>query len=180
MFLIYWKIWVKIWVKTPWNGVPNVWSPPFPVLPLAAGWISPPCTALQVQVHRRGLESDKASIQGLIQMSIFPQRGFLRKLSSLSNKPQLCHFLLPQLSVYLLYAVVCSSLSSLSSHTLTSRSASPAIGDKLWQAAGMPGSWPQVATDDGLQWALPSSTCATNSSWRSQATWVAKFMHWKF
>lgn len=88
-----------------------------------------------------------------------------------------CHFLLPQLSVYLLYAVVCSSLSSLSSHTLTSRSASPAIGDKLWQAAGMPGSWPQVATDDGLQWASPSSTCATNSSWRSTASNLSSQIH---
>ena len=57
--------------------------------PLAAWWVSPPRTALQVQVHRRGLESDKASIQGLIQMSIFPQRG----------NASFHHFLLPQVSL---------------------------------------------------------------------------------
>ena len=49
-------------------------NPPFPPLP-GHGWCTPR-TALQVQVHRGGLEPDKASIQGLIQMSIFPQPDF--------------------------------------------------------------------------------------------------------
>ena len=50
------------------------------------------------------------------------------------------------------------------------------------QAAEMPGSWPQVATDDGLQWASHASTCAkkTHHKWRWTRINMVKIMQWKF